>query len=131
MANISLYKGWLFGFDYSEFSGWTWSINPLKIEIDGILLSKKLPRLSYEEKEALTPFIVSFDKNSDEAVGTMLEQVMFAEIETAIKPAEFYRVGYKVVGWSTIKGATLLEKEYELEEQIKVSQNITLYAVWN
>ena len=131
MANNSLYKGWLFGFDYSDFSGWTWSRNPLRIEIDGILLSKKLPRLAYEEKEALTPFVVSFDKNSEEAIGTMLDQVMFAEIETAIKPAEFYRVGYKIVGWSTIKGATLLEKEYEPEEKIKVSQNITLYAVWN
>ena len=131
MADNSTYKGWLFGFDYSDFSGWVWSKNPAEIKINGEIRSRKLPRLKVETLEFLTPYMVSFDKNDDLATGTMTPQEMYAEKAYPIKAAAFSKKGFKVVGWSKTKGATLADKDYDAGASITVSSDLTLYAVWD
>lgn len=57
---------------------------------------------------------------------TLSAQVTFEDKYTA--PSQIYsRVDYDLVGWSTEDGGAL---KYQLGEEITVSENVTLYPVW-
>jgi len=129
LSNNSTYKGWLFGFSYPNFASWIWSKNTLGLEIDGKMAAKKLPRLSFESIEVLTPFTITFDKNDDEATGTMEPQVLYKEKAYPINDCTFVKEGFKVVGWSLSKGGG--EVQYQCGEAISIDRDITLYAVWD
>ena len=95
----STFEGWLFGFESS--SSWVWSSEPVGLLINGVPTSKKLPRLNYETLEKLTPHIVTFNKNHQDATGEMAPQELFEERAYPLNENKFKRVGYIVSGWST------------------------------
>lgn len=68
---------------------------------------------------------VTFDANG--GTGTMSNQTISYNTATALNPNTYTKTGYKFMGWST---SSTGEVEYEDEEQITLTEDDTLYAIW-
>ncbi len=83
----------------------------------------------------ITPikYQINFDKNSNQATGTMLNQKFTYDIEQSLNLNQYTRPGYKFLGWSI--SANSNEIAYSNGKKVKNLHNeqdgqITLYAVW-
>ena len=81
------------------------------------------------EKVAYT---VRFDKNADDATGTMTDQQFAGGEQKPLSGCNFRRAGWTFLGWSTDSGA--LEATYQDREKVQdltMNKELTLYAVWS
>lgn len=128
-SNISLedmqdnanYTGWLFGAGM-----WRWLASPSYIKIDGLAYSLKLPRLSTENIEFVTPHQITFHSGIG-GVGTMKGQMVFEEKDTKLRPNEFTREDYKFDGWALTQDGEVVYKD---GANIRSDKDLDLYAVW-
>ncbi|MCD7948507.1 MAG: InlB B-repeat-containing protein [Oscillospiraceae bacterium] len=70
---------------------------------------------------------VNFDKNADDAVGTMNAQIELKNTTATLNKNEFSRPGYTFGGWSTTATGSA---QYQDQGSMKFSTDTTLYAVW-
>lgn len=70
---------------------------------------------------------VTFDKNADDAEGTMEAQVVEKGVDTALNTNQFTREDYALLGWSTEPSGEIV---YENGAVVNLTEDITLYAVW-
>ena len=75
----------------------------------------------------MTSYTLHFEKNSSEATGTMGDQLMIEGIAGSISGNRFTRPGYSFVGWAESPTGPVV---YSDQQQITLSANKTLYAVW-
>lgn len=127
LASNSTFEGWLFGLEDS--TNWVWSSSPIGLKINGVVTSKKLPRLTFESLEVLTPHTVSFDKNDENATGEMPDQELFEEKAYPLNECTFEKEGFKVIGWSTNPDGS--GDTYTDGQTITIDRDITLYAIWD
>lgn len=73
--------------------------------------------------------VITFDKNDDNAVGSMEDQTARRNIQTRLNLNTYTRVGNGFLGWSTDKMAT--SPEYIDGSYIIPADNMTLYAIWS
>ena len=79
---------------------------------------------------------VSFNKNNENATGTMSDQVLFQDGSSTISKNTFQLSGMKFMGWSTTASGTGNGVYYYGDEAVYVSPNpgvnnaVTLYAQW-
>ena len=78
-------------------------------------------------------YTVIFDKNADDAIGTMENQTFKFDEEKALTANAFARANYEFLGWSTDASATTAT--YTDAQTVKnlateADAEITLYAVW-
>ncbi len=71
---------------------------------------------------------VTFDKNSNEATGTMEAQNIVKGVETELSAGAFTRPKYKFDGWNTAAGGT--GTKYADKARVTLSADTTLYAIW-
>lgn len=75
---------------------------------------------------------VTFDKNADDATGTMADQRLFDDGNTMLSANSFTRPSYNFLGWSTAPNGKV---EYTDKQQLTsiptvTGKTITLYAQW-
>ncbi len=76
-------------------------------------------------------YTIAFDKNADDATGSMNPQDMTYDQVADLSANQFQRASYNFKGWSTNPNATT--KEYSDGEEVinlATSGTVTLYAVW-
>ncbi len=77
--------------------------------------------------ENMESHTITFNKNSDEATGTMANQLIIQGIAGSITGNRFTRPGYSFVGWAESPTGPVV---YSDQQQITLSADKTLYAVW-
>lgn len=75
----------------------------------------------------LVKYTVTFDKNNLLATGTMSDQSFYAGFASTLSANTFALDGYDFAGWATSSTGS---KEYDDEQSITLTDNITLYALW-
>ena len=76
-------------------------------------------------------YTVHFDKNAEDATGTMADQEFAGGEEKPLSACNFRRAGYTFLGWSTDKDA--IDATYADRAKVQgltSEKNLTLYAVW-
>ncbi|MBR3731296.1 MAG: InlB B-repeat-containing protein [Spirochaetales bacterium] len=78
-------------------------------------------------------YAVTFNKNAEDAVGTMAAQNMTYDTETALTANGYSLTGHRFLGWHTDKGAS--SAKYTNEQTVKNltainGGSVTLYAIW-
>ena len=73
-----------------------------------------------------TYYTVSFNANGGE--GTMNPQTFTSGVAQKLEANAFTRDDYRFIGWASNDSATSVE--YADQQEIKVNENTTLYAVW-
>lgn len=122
-ANAFTYAGY-------TFSGWSTSANGPFIYGDEayIIPTGNIDLYALWTDDDAQWATITFNANAGDAEGTMSTQkVLKNEIDT-LNANEFSRPGYAFMGWST--SATSGKINYADEALIKISGDITLYAVW-
>ncbi|MBO5535960.1 MAG: InlB B-repeat-containing protein [Clostridia bacterium] len=71
---------------------------------------------------------VTFDKNSDDATGTMEAQNILKGTEAALSANGFARAKYTFDSWNTAADGT--GTKYADKAKVTLSTDITLYAIW-
>ena len=71
---------------------------------------------------------VTFDKNSNEATGTMEAQNIVKGVETELSANVFARAKYTFDSWNTAADGT--GTKYADKAKVTLSTDITLYAIW-
>ena len=72
-------------------------------------------------------FTVTFDRNANDAEGTMAAQTFTADVAQALRDNSFTRTGYTFKGWTTNANGNVV---YTDKQSIKISASMTLYANW-
>jgi len=96
---------------------------------DSSLHANKTLDTVYITSEIINGHTVTFDKNDDDATGTMEPQTMSSGVETALSVNAFVKTGWTFAGW-----ATSATGEVELEDGAAFTIDATdvkLYAVWS
>ncbi len=76
------------------------------------------------------PYTVNYNKNSDEATGTIANSQVTFGTEFSVTNKTFDRVGYDFVGWNTKADGT--GAQYNAGDKITLTQEgVTLYAMWS
>ena len=78
-------------------------------------------------------YTVKFDKNADDAAGTMADQKFKYDEEKSLNANAFSRTGYVFLGWNTDKDAKTAEyaDKQSVKNLTKEDQGVvTLYAIW-
>ena len=77
-------------------------------------------------------YTIVFDKNAEEATGTMPQQTLFDDGNTVLRANAFSRTNYKFMGWSTSpNGAVeLTDKQLVTTAPAAEGNTVTLYAKW-
>ena len=70
---------------------------------------------------------VTFDKNADDATGTMANQAIYSGVATALNANAFSRTGYTFAGWATSANGDVV---YADGATVTLTANATLYAKW-
>ena len=78
------------------------------------------------ETQVLNAYTLSYDLNG--GTGTIANQVSLENTDLTITNIEPTKENYSFIGWSTNSSATA--SEYEKGSTIKLTGNVTLYAVW-
>ena len=76
-------------------------------------------------------YTVHFEKNADDATGTMADQQFAGGEEKPLNGCNFKREGWTFLGWST--DAKAVEATYQDREKVQdltTEKSLTLYAVW-
>ena len=71
-------------------------------------------------------YTVQFNKNADDATGTMENQIFTQDVKQALKKNGFTRNGYTFTGWK-VKDR---ETSYKEEEEISLTSDVELLAQW-
>ena len=71
---------------------------------------------------------VTFNKNADDATGTMTAQVVETGVDTPLTANAFKRINYSFDGWTTNPDGT--GDKYADQGSINTLTDVTLYAVW-
>lgn len=105
--------------------------------IDGdSAVKSELKTLNYAAAETIngkfaTGFTVTFDKNCDEATGTMDPQSYAFNDTVTLNPFDYERENYHFAGWATDPdGEAVYDDEEELTFTPADGDSLTLYAVW-
>ena len=84
---------------------------------------------------SFSPFTVEYNApktitfvGGEGTTGTMEAQSVFAGVEATLTDNSFEKTGYSFAGWATTAGGA---KAYDNGEAITVTENTTLYALWN
>lgn len=111
-----------------EFAGWS---------IDGITVVEPQENM---EKSDITyyavwipnTYTVKFDKNNENASGSMQKMSFVYDEEQTLTANSFTLTGYRFVGWSTQKGGKAVYSEDAVVKNLTAEKNkeVTLYAVW-
>ena len=83
---------------------------------------------SYEVRVEARTYSVSFYLNNENAIGKMEPQIFTLGETQALANCEFSLDGYIFLGWA--KSAAAVDKEFDDEEIILVTEDMELYAVW-
>ncbi len=78
-------------------------------------------------------YTVKFDKNADDATGTMADQTFTYDVEQNLTANAYTRPNYKFLGWSTESDATAATyTDQQSVKNLTAEPNgvVTLYAVW-
>ena len=91
--------------------------------------------LSYEVVEKGVAYIITFDKNSEEAIGEMPQQSLMKNGFTILGKNAYQREGYLFTGWNTKanadeSGTSYRDKAVLFGSNMKTESPITLYAQW-
>ena len=76
---------------------------------------------------------VVFNKNSNQAVGSMNNQSFTYDIAQNLSTNQFTRAGYNFLGWSRSSNATTAEYQDKVSVKNLITTNngiVTLYAIW-
>ncbi|MBQ6261091.1 MAG: InlB B-repeat-containing protein [Firmicutes bacterium] len=98
-------------------------------KVNGVHVAK-----TYYAKFEYNQYIVKFDKNSDEATGTMTDQTFTYGEAQALTANAFSRTGYTFKGWALADDKTKVE--YTNSQTVtdiaspETNNEVTLYAVW-
>ncbi len=81
---------------------------------------------------ACLTYTVNFDKNANDATGTMDPQEILVSASTPLSKNNFTRSGYSFLGWNTDPAATtaLYTDEESVSSLAPAEGSITLYAIW-
>lgn len=71
-------------------------------------------------------YTVQFNKNADDATGTMENQLFTQDVKQALKKNGFTRNGYTFTGWKVNDSET----SYKDEEEIILTSDVELLAQW-
>ena len=74
-----------------------------------------------------TTATVTYDKNNDDATGTMAVQTVQKNVATALNANQFALEEYLFLGWSTTPNGDVV---YQDGASVTLTEDITLYAVW-
>ena len=77
-------------------------------------------------------YTIVFDKNAEEATGTMPQQTLFDDGNTVLRANAFSRTNYKFMGWSTSPNGDveLMDKQLVTTAPAAEGNTVTLYAKW-
>ncbi|ADK81079.1 InlB B-repeat-containing protein [Sediminispirochaeta smaragdinae] len=88
----------------------------------------------YSDTAAVTvPWLVTFDKDSEDAVGAMDSEEAADDGTITLPVGTFSRDGYTFAGWTTDRESVMSwpkVPEYDDGESITMTENLNLYAVW-
>ena len=77
-------------------------------------------------------YIIIFDKNDNQATGTMANQLVFDDEQVNLNRNTFVKPGFGLVGWTTNPAGTgTIIKDEELITNLTSGDSITLYAKWS
>ena len=71
---------------------------------------------------------ITFDKNAEDATGTMDDQIVDSGVATALTANAFRRVNYEFEGWATNPDGS--GTKYADQGTVTTTTDLTLYAVW-
>lgn len=113
------------------FIGWTGS-NGDTPEMDVAITKETTGALEFTAHWAKESFTVKYNKNNDNATGTMEDTTCTYGTTCNLSASEFVLENYEVIGWATTADG---EVEYELGADVSDivltdKDSITLYAVW-
>ena len=116
----------LFDLTNHEFKGWALTPEGDKKYIDqqSITVSSDMTLYAVWEQKICT---ITFEKNADDAVGSMNSQQLENSIPERISKNTFTRPNFEFLGWATSPDG---EKVYEDNQEISLKKSITLYAKW-
>ena len=116
----------LFDLTNHDFKGWATSPEGDKKYIDqqSITINTNMTLYAVWEEKICT---ITFNKNADDAVGTMYSQIIENGIQKKLSENKFTRPNFKFLGWATSPDG---EKVYDDKSEITVKRSIELYAVW-
>lgn len=79
------------------------------------------------------PYKVVFNKNNDNASGTMEDQSFNVGITQALSANSYTQPGYHVIGWATTQDGNIIYSDSESVSNLTMIQDtvITLYAKWS
>ena len=78
-----------------------------------------------------TAYEVIFNKNDNNATGTMTNQTMTYDVANSLTTNRFTKTGYKFMGWNTsADGTGTSYTDGQTVTNLKTSGTITLYAQW-
>ncbi|MBQ7611937.1 MAG: InlB B-repeat-containing protein [Spirochaetaceae bacterium] len=116
----------IFDLTYHEFKGWALTPNGDKKYIDqqSITVSSNMTLYAVWEEKICT---ITFNKNADDAVGTMYIQAIEKSLPGVLSENKFTRPNCEFLGWATSPDG---EKVYDDKGEITVKRSTELYAVW-
>jgi len=78
------------------------------------------------------PYYIEYNKNSNEAEGTMTRSMFFFGIKEKLEENSFIRTGYTFAGWAMTSDGPMkfTDKEAVLDLVDTVDASVTLYAKW-
>lgn len=100
---------------------------------DSLVADDTVMSVTLTAKWVANTYTVTFDKNADDATGTMSDQSFTYDVSQPLSKNEFTRHGYTFAGWTTTpnaKAGTFNDQE-AVENLIDTNNgNVTLYAIW-
>lgn len=115
-----VYNGAIFSGPKAEGYTYTWDTEAAGIDLNNITKSAEINGTKEQSKHTVT-FIPG------RGTGTMEPLEVVYNTEITLDNSKFTREGYELSGWATSSTGT---KVYEPTAKIKVTEDITLYAMW-
>ena len=109
----------------SRFAGWFTALNG-GTQVTSLSDLEANNGIIYVHWQAAPTVSITF--NSNGGTGTMNKQTIEADLTTNLNPNLFTRTDYNFIGWNTKQDGT--GTTYADGGPIKLTQNMTLYAIW-
>ncbi len=116
-----------------EFSGWTLNGTTGTVYIAGQTVTVGTSNITFYAKWDPISYKVRFNKDADDATGSMADQTFTYGISSNLSSNGFSRSGYNFSGWATASGSTTVAYSDTQSVRNLASNDgdiINLYAVW-
>lgn len=118
-----------------RFKGWYFNSEKIdnKTKYKDLVADDTVDKITLNALWENNDYVVSFDKNADDAIGVMRDQDFKYDVEQELSSNEFTRDGYTFIGWSSSEDGLVEFYDKNSVKNLTVDDNgvVKLYALWN